>query len=220
MSIKNTAIGRKHDTPDDVGGYVFNDFPFDYYKNVNFGASFFDEIVFTNELNQRELHSSIVKDCHSEIDFSPQNAKYQLVNLTINYRNTEISQIKKLTENIKYISLNEKYNENKIKERLKFLDNELFGTENEERYKKTKVLLIKILRAIEYEKYPFIGVDDDGQIGAEWHDGLDYKIVSITPLDKEKIIINCVKSIESIVNIQTTLNNIRKNSNRELRINI
>jgi hypothetical protein len=220
MNTKNTVIRRKYDTPDDVRGYdAFNDFSFD---NINFGSSFSDKIVFTNWFKQRELHSCIVKNCSSEIDSLRQNAKYPLVTPNTNYRNIEISSVKKSTVNIEYIPLNKKYNENKIKikERLKFLDNELSGTENEKRYKKTKALLIKILRVIKYKKYPFIGVDDDGQIGAEWHDGLDYKIVSITPLDKKKIIINCVKSIESIIKIQTTLNNIIKNSNRELRINI
>ncbi|MDR2757833.1 MAG: hypothetical protein LBB78_00460 [Spirochaetaceae bacterium] len=111
--------------------------------------------------------------------------------------------------------------ERKIRERFKFLDSELAGTENEKQYQETKALLKQILDSLEYRKYPFIGVDDDGQAGAEWHDGEDYKIVTITPLNERKIIINCVKkTFESVIKIQTTLENILKNSNEALRINL
>ncbi|MDR2052343.1 MAG: hypothetical protein LBP80_02935 [Treponema sp.] len=112
-------------------------------------------------------------------------------------------------------------NRNKIMERLEFLDSELLGTENEARYLETKSYLQQILDVLEYGRYPFIGVDDDGQIGAEWHDGKDYRIVSITPVNEEKVIINCIKtSFKSVVKIQTTLENIVRNSNKELMITI
>jgi hypothetical protein len=216
MSAKDIVPRRKYDIPVDVGGHIYND-PFLNYKNVDFGDSSFNKTVFSNRSKQKDTYSYIVKDFSSEASFLSPNINYQSSN-----GNIEIISEKSLTVNIKYSSLNEKHDENEIKieECLNFLNNELFGTENEKRYEETKALLREILERIDYKKYPFIGVDDDGQIGAEWHDGLDYKIVSITPVNEKKILINCVKSIESIIKIQTTLENIKKYSNKELMINI
>jgi len=104
-----------------------------------------------------------------------------------------------------------------IARRLRSLDEEIVGTEIEGKYQETKAVLLDIFKELRCGKTPYIGVDDDGQISAEWHGGEDYKIITITPFSVGKIIMTCVKSLECVVQVRTSLDTIIRNSGDEPR---
>jgi hypothetical protein len=85
----------------------------------------------------------------------------------------------------------------KIRERVSDLD-EIFDEESNEeetreKYQSTKKLLLNVLSYLNPKIYPLIGIDDNGQIGAEWQDGPDYKILSIIPRHENNISVSYIK---------------------------
>jgi hypothetical protein len=93
----------------------------------------------------------------------------------------------------------------KINERMAYLDEIFDEHEYKENYQTTKRLLLDVLRCLKVKKYPFIGIDDNGQIGAEWHNGNDYKIISIIPHRNDNISVSCIKKNGIMLHMGTTL---------------
>jgi hypothetical protein len=111
-------------------------------------------------------------------------------------------------------------NKKKIEERLIYLDEIMQTNENRTKYIETKQILEEILNTIHYIKYPYIGVDDDGQICAEWHKAENYKIVSLIPLSEQIIKISCLKASNTIITVQTSLSSILQNGFSEISIEV
>jgi hypothetical protein len=106
----------------------------------------------------------------------------------------------------------------KINKRLAYLDEAFDEDEYKEKYHSTKQLLLDVLQCLKVKKYPFIGIDDNGQIGAEWHDGNGYKIISIIPRHNDNISVSCIKKSGIMLHMGTTLAQISSNCAKELSV--
>jgi hypothetical protein len=106
----------------------------------------------------------------------------------------------------------------KINERLTYLDTVFDEEENRKKYQFTKKLLVDVLQSFNLKQYPLIGIDDNGQIGAEWHDGHDYKIISIIPHREDDISVSCVKKTGTMLHIGTTLAQLKIHGAKELSV--
>jgi len=104
----------------------------------------------------------------------------------------------------------------KIKERLVYLDGIFDEEENMGKYQSTKKLLLEVLRCFRLRKQPLIGIDDNGQIGASWHNGLRYKIISIVPRHENNISVSCITNTNKMLREKTTLPQIKSNGIKEL----
>jgi hypothetical protein len=97
----------------------------------------------------------------------------------------------------------------KIIDRVSYLDKIFDEEKNEEeirkKYHSTKKLLLDVLYCFNLKKPPLIGIDDNGQIGAEWQDGPDYKIVSIIPRHENNISVSYIKKTGEMLCEKTTL---------------
>jgi hypothetical protein len=103
-----------------------------------------------------------------------------------------------------------------INERLAYLDKIFDEEENMEKYQSTKKLLLDVLQNFNLKQYPLIGIDDNGQIGAEWHDGYDYKILSIVPYSEDNVSVSCVKKTGTMLNMRTTIAQLKIHGAKEL----
>jgi hypothetical protein len=88
-----------------------------------------------------------------------------------------------------------------INQRLRYLDDVFDEEENMERYRYTKVLLERFFDAVLLKETPLIGIDNNGQIVAEWHDVNDYKIISIKPEMEQTITIFCLKVSGTVLTV-------------------
>jgi hypothetical protein len=104
----------------------------------------------------------------------------------------------------------------KIKDRLAYLDEIFDEEENKKKYQFTKQILLDVLRCFRLKKQPLIGIDDNGQIGASWYNGFDYKIISIIPHRENNISVSCIMKTGKILQNKTTLAQIKSKGTREL----
>jgi hypothetical protein len=105
-----------------------------------------------------------------------------------------------------------------IKQRLAYLDSVFDEEENMERYLETKVLLERFFDLVLLKMPPFIGIDNNGQIEAEWHDINEYKIISIRPEREQKITISGLKVTGTILTVITRLEDFINKRDKELQI--
>jgi hypothetical protein len=103
-----------------------------------------------------------------------------------------------------------------ISKRLKYLDEIFYEEENYEKYQVTKSILLNVLQCFKLKKYPFIGIDDNGQIGAEWHDGNNFKIFSIVPRHEDDISFSCIKKTGDMLNEVITLDRLKISKYKKL----
>jgi hypothetical protein len=108
----------------------------------------------------------------------------------------------------------------KIRERVSYLDKIFDEEKNEkeirEKYHSTRKLLLEVLGCLNPKIHPLIGIDDNGQIGAEWQDGPDYKILSIIPRRENDISLSCIKKKGEMLCEKTTLQRFQVDGDREL----
>jgi hypothetical protein len=104
----------------------------------------------------------------------------------------------------------------KINKRLTYLDKISGEQESNRKYQSTKLLLLDVLRCFKLKKQPLIGIDDNGQIGAEWHNGHNFKIISIVPRREDNISFSIIKKNGTMLHIQNNLALIKNHSVKEL----
>ncbi|MCL2557706.1 MAG: hypothetical protein FWE09_04440 [Treponema sp.] len=108
----------------------------------------------------------------------------------------------------------------KIDERLEYLDEVFYEDEDEEesreKYQRTKRILLRALKRFTWTRPPFIGIADGGQIVAEWHDGRDYKIISIIPRSHDNICFSIINKNGNTLQIESCMESLEKDAPKEL----
>jgi hypothetical protein len=103
-----------------------------------------------------------------------------------------------------------------ISRRLKYLDNIFDEEENMERYRYTKVLLEHFFNSVLLKEPPLIGIDNNGQITAEWHGINDCKIISIKPETEKRVTVFCLKVTGIIFTVITRLEDLIARRDKDL----
>lgn len=82
-------------------------------------------------------------------------------------------------------------------------------------YCRTKKLLLDIIKLVNMDKRPLIGVRDEGQVDALWC-GINGKDVLLVPYSKKLISVSCVSSDFDLTTRRVTFDDIRRDSIKEL----
>jgi len=69
---------------------------------------------------------------------------------------------------------------------------------------------VNVLQHIEFEKFPLIGIADDGQVGASWHGEHNGDVLFILPRDKSDVSVSYVDATGRLSSSKTTLDEIEK----------
>jgi len=95
----------------------------------------------------------------------------------------------------------------KMERRFTYLDSEITD-ENPEIYLRTKELLKLILPKLHFSVFPFIGLTNEGQVIAEWHNSMGHCYSYLMPVSENVINYKIVDIGKSIVYQTFTLETI------------
>jgi hypothetical protein len=104
----------------------------------------------------------------------------------------------------------------KISKRLEYLDKIYDEEENKGKYQSTKRILLDVLQCFKLKQYPLIGINDNGQVGAEWHDSLNFKIISVIPRSTDDISFSYINKTGKMFHTKKTLAHLKFSSIKEL----
>jgi hypothetical protein len=121
------------------------------------------------------------------------------------------------TSTLLYVIIYNKSNRMAIfDKRFAYLSDVLENDQDRTLFETTKNLLMEVLETLKFDISPDIGVDDSGRVIAEWHDYNDFAAISIIPFSPDKILFEGLKKNNTIFTITTTIQNLKKNNNDEL----
>jgi len=95
-----------------------------------------------------------------------------------------------------------------INKRFSYLDIALDDDQDKVIYNKTKDLLLRVLSCLLIDKPPFIGVDNSGQVIAEWHNYRKSKFARVICFSDNNILFQAIHNDDTKINITSNLNSI------------
>jgi len=99
--------------------------------------------------------------------------------------------------------------------------NLIFDEENHERedwqkYFSTSKLLVNVLQNIKLDKFPLIGIADDGQVGASWYGKSAGELIFVLPSDKSDVSISYIDKNGKLLPIHTNIDELENKGVRSL----